>query len=426
MVVRIGYLVSQYPTVSHTFVLREITSLRRAGFDIYAISVRNPDRPVEAMAPEEAEEARLTQSIMALSKISILSILFTELLRRPAALARGLRAALGASRGAPMAVLHYFAYFLEAVIAGHLFLRAGVEHFHSHFASTVGWLVTRMFPLEMSVTLHGSAEFIEPETFHLREKIEASRFVVGISHFGVSQMMLATNYREWSKIELARLGVDVSVYRPRRTVRRDGVFRIVTVGRLAEAKGLPLLVEAVAELIGRGIRLHLDIVGDGPLRPVITERAAELGITEALTLHGMQPADRVRDFYAQADVCVLASFLEGIPVVLMEAMALGTPVIATRVTGCPELVESGVNGLLCTPGDVASLVEALERLAREPELRARFSRAGRATIEGHYNLAKNVDALAKIFRKRLGGTDGAEPPLRNEAEPGLPSTLARI
>jgi glycosyltransferase involved in cell wall biosynthesis len=320
-----------------------------------------------------------------------------------------------ASRGAPVSILSYFAYFLEAVIAGHLFLAAGVGHFHCHFASTVGWIVTRMFPMRMSVTLHGSAEFIEPETFHLREKIEASHFVVGISHFGVSQMMLATDYREWSKIELVRLGVDVSIYQPRRAVRRDGVFRILTVGRLAEAKGLPLLLEAVAELIRRGIALHLDLVGDGPLRPVITRRAAELRITEALTLHGMQPADRVRDFYAQADVCVLASFLEGIPVVLMEAMALGTPVIATRVTGCPELVESSVNGFLCTPGDVKSLTEALEQLARDPELRRRFSRAGRVTVEEKYNLAKNVDALANIFRKRLSGFDTVEPTSEDEA-----------
>jgi glycosyltransferase involved in cell wall biosynthesis len=400
---RLGYLVSQYPTASHTFILREITSLRLAGFDIYTLSIRNPDRPLDAMSAEEAGEARRTQAIMALSKMRILSILFFELLRRPAALCKGFGTGLRASRGAPVSVLLYLAYFVEAVVAGHLFLRAGVDHFHSHFASSVGWIITRMFPLTMSVTLHGSAEFIEPETFHLREKIEASRFVVGISHFGVSQMMLATSYREWRKIELVRLGVDVAVYRVERTLRRDGVFRIVTVGRLAEAKGLPLLLEAVAQLIDRGIRLHLDIVGDGPLRPVIAQRAAELGIAAALTMHGMQPADRVRDFYRQADVCVLASFLEGIPVVLMEAMALGTPTIATRVTGCPELIESGTNGLLCTPGDVASLTEALERLAHDPQLRERFSLAGRATIQERYNLATNVEALANIFRKRLTG-----------------------
>lgn len=407
--VRIGYLVSQYPTVSHTFVLREITSLRRVGFDIYTISIRKPDRSVDAMTQEESAEADRTHAIMALSKVTIARILLAEFLRRPLPLCRGLGTALRATRGAPVAVFLYFAYFVEAVIAGHLFLRAGVRHFHTHFASTVGWIITRMFPLTMSATLHGSAEFIEPETFRLREKIEASRFVIAISYFGVSQMMLASSYGQWSKIELARLGVDVNIYRPERMPRSDGVFRIVTVGRLVEAKGLPLLLEAVARLIRRGIRLHLDIIGDGPLRPEIERCALELGINEAITLHGMQPADRVRDYYRQADVCVLASFLEGIPVVLMEAMALGTPAIATRVTGCPEIIESGINGLLCTPGDVESLTKALERLARDPDLRQRFSEAGRATIEAHYDLARNAEALADIFRARLTGFDSAEP-----------------
>ncbi len=118
-------------------------------------------------------------------------------------------------------------------------------------------------------------------------------------------------------------------------------------------------------------------------------------------------------------MCVLASFLEGIPVVLMEAMALGTPVIATRVTGCPELIESGINGLLCTPGDVKSLTDALERLACDPELRRVFSKAGRATIEQDYNLAKNVEALASIFRKRLGGFDVPNATPEEQAEPEL-------
>ena len=398
----LGYLVSQYPTITHTYVLREIRGLRDTGCDVFTVSVRPPDRSPEQMTALEKEEAARTHTILSLSRTAILGMHARTLLTRPAGYFRGLSTALRAGAAAPKAILHSLAYFAEAVVAGALFQQAGVRHFHVHFSSTVGWLVTRIFPLEMSVTFHGSAEFFEPRTFRLREKIAASAFVRGISSYGAGQMMLAVPWEQWPKIELVRLGVDVTAYQPTYPKQSGAVTEILFVGSLFAVKGLPILLDAMRRLLDGGASARLRLVGDGPERASLAAYAKSLGIERDVIFEGPMDQERTREAYAHADLVVLSSFAEGIPVVLMEAMAMGVPVVAPWVGGVPELVAGGHNGLLFPAGDREALAAALACLVASPADRARMGAAARATILEEYNLARNVTALAGVFRKWLG------------------------
>ena len=399
----IAYLVSQYPAINHTFILREIRRLRQDGFTIRVISVRPPDRPAAQMTIEEQEELTYTRAILGEPLRKAAASLVATLLSNPFGFLRGLGLAVRLGRGEPGRTLAHFVYFVEAVIAGRRMMQAGYSHFHVHFSSTVGLLVTAVFPLTMSITFHGPDEFTDPEGFHLARKVSACAFACAISHFARSQVMRFSAPSQWSKIEISRLGVDTALYTPRPHRDSPDVFELICVGRLAPVKAQHVLLGALAHLAREGYRVLLRLVGDGPDRSSLEARAAELGIQASVVFEGWRNQDSVRTLYTQADVFVLASFAEGIPVVLMEAMAMEIPCVATWVAGIPELIADGVQGLLVAPSDEEGLARAIARLLDEPELRRRLGRAGRERVLEQYDLDTNFSRLAGIFRRRLAG-----------------------
>jgi glycosyltransferase involved in cell wall biosynthesis len=404
---RIAYLVSRYPAFNHTFVLREVRRLRALGFDVRVASVSAADRAAEAMTMEEREEAKATFHIKPLGLAGTAASHARVLARHPARYARALVAALTlAGLDAPRA-LRYVLYFAEAIVFAEWMEREGLGHFHTHFSSTVGLIAARAFPLEMSITMHGPGEFDEPTAFHLAEKVAAARFVVAISNYGRSQLMLRSNPEHWEKIHVARLGIDPAVFEPRPFRVHPSPFEIVCVGRLAPVKAQLVLVDAVARLVERGDDVRLRLVGDGPDRERLEREVAARGLAGTVVFEGWQNQDRVREIYRGADAFALASFAEGVPVVLMEAMATEIPCVATRITGVPELIENGVDGLLVAPADSAELALALARLVDDPELRLRLGRAGRRRVIEQYDLDANVDRLAELFRETVPRT-GAE------------------
>jgi len=399
--VKIAFLVSQYPTINHTFILREIRRLRSQGFDIPVVSIRPPDRPLERMQPEEREEASRTASILGASWGKILAAHLATLFRRPAGYLRGVAAALRMGRFHPAETLRHLLYLGEAVVAGHWMMAKGVTHFHTHFSSTVGLLAVRVFPLTMSMTIHGSGEFNDPIGFALAAKVAASRFVCAISSFGRSQLMKSCDPADWSKIEVSLLGVDAAAFRPRPFCESPDVFEILWVGSLTPARGQRLLVNAAGELLRQGRRLRLHLVGDGEDRAALEAHAAALGLHDAVVFHGWLNQDQVRSLYERADLFALASFAEGIPVVLMEAMAMEIPCVATYIAGIPELIRDGESGLLVHASDAAALAAAIARLMDQPELRRQLGKAGREKVLADFDLARNMAKLAGIFRRRL-------------------------
>ena len=400
---KLGYLISQYPAVNHTFILREVSALRREGLDPCTVSIHRSDRPIESLSAEEADEYRRTFCVLDSGLAHWVGANLRTLLRRPMAYARGLVYAWRLTRGRPKLVVTYSAYFIEAVVAGDYLERHGVTLVHTHFSSTVVLILARIFPVRYSLTLHGPAEFSDVVGFHIREKVAAATFVATISHYGASQVMAACDVAHWHKIRMLRLGVDPQAFSPRTSSARrgDDPFRLIFVGRLAAVKAQHMLVEAVALLRARGRKVQLTLVGEGPARPALEKLIGERGLSEEVHLSGACNHDRVADFYRNSDAFVLASFAEGLPVVLMEAMAIELPCVATWIAGIPELINNGVDGLLVPPAEPVALADAVERLIEEPELRTRIGAAARAKIMSSYDLGRNTEALAKTFRNFL-------------------------
>jgi glycosyltransferase involved in cell wall biosynthesis len=400
---RIAYLISKYPAVSHTFILREVLGLRERGIRIEVASI-NAGPPPARLTQVEAAEAASTFYIKAQSFAGALRSIVWLLMRRPAALLRGLRAALTLSAPDPARMLLSLLYLAEAAILSRWIQQRALSHLHVHFASqaaTVALLTTYLAPVTLSISVHGPDEFYDVPGSFLSAKVARARFLVCISYFAQSQMMKVSPGRDWHKFEISRLGVDTAHFAPRPARLTPLVFEILCVGRLVETKGQQILIEAVAGLVRSGRPVHLTLVGGGPDRAGLEELVSDLGLKDNIRFTGAINQDHIQTFYAAADIFALASFAEGIPVVLMEAMAMEIPCVATGINGIPELIRDGVDGLLVFPSDVDGLAAAIARLIDEPELRLALGVAGRARIQQSYELSKSTDRLAAVFRSRL-------------------------
>jgi glycosyltransferase involved in cell wall biosynthesis len=277
-----------------------------------------------------------------------------------------------------------------------------LTHLHVHFATpaaSVAVIATKIAPITMSMTVHGPDEFYDVTVYSLAAKVAASKFVVCISFFAQSQMMKVAT--DWTKFEIGRLGVDSAHFAASGPKAVDGPFRILCVGRLVGAKGQRILIEAVELLQQQGRTVELDLVGDGPDREALEAFVHTRGIGGAIRFAGSIGQDRIRDFYRAADCFAMASFAEGIPVVLMEAMSMEIPVVATGINGIPELIQDGVDGLLVPPSDVAGMAAAIARLIDDAPLRERLGKAGRIKVEAEYALSASADRLLDIFTRRL-------------------------
>jgi len=405
---KLGYLVSQYPAVNHTFVLREVLALRELGFDISVVSIRQCDRPAESLSTDEAAESRRVYSVLGAGALQIFATNLRVLLRRPWGYLRGLGYAWKLTRGTPRLLLAYSAYFAEAVVAGDYFERNGVLSVHTHFSSTVALIMARVYPIKYSLTVHGPGEFADGVGFHLSEKVAGATFVATISHYGSSQVMIACDPKYWRKIHTLRLGVDTVAFPPRapRSRSSSDAFKLVFVGRLAPVKAQQILIEALAILRDRGRNAALTLVGEGPSRAALEALVQERHLSANVELVGACNHDRIADFYRDCDAFALASFAEGVPVVMMEAMAMEVPCIATWITGIPELVDAGVDGLLVPPADPTALADAVEQLMDNPDLAASLGAAGRVKVLSKYHLTKNTQELAKVFRGYLPAAPG--------------------
>jgi colanic acid/amylovoran biosynthesis glycosyltransferase len=417
---KLGYLVGQYPALSHTYILREVLALRRYGIDVRVVSVRECDRPMTALSADEVQEAQRSFSVIGGGPLHALLANSRVLWRHPIGYLRGLLYAWTLSRGTPRLLVMYSLYFLEAVVAGDYFERQGVTNIHTHFSSTVLLILARIFRVRYSLTVHGSGEFVDVVGFHLAEKVARATFVATVGQYGMSQVMNASNPAHWHKVVVLPLGVDVDAFRPRRALQRDlnEPFRLLSVGRLSAPKGHPILIEAVVLLRGRGRNVRLTLVGEGPERATLEQLIARDDLGDCVRLAGACNHDRLADHYESSDAFVLASFLEGVPVVLMEAMAMELPCVATWITGIPEIIEKDVEGLLVPPASASAIADAVERLMDDPEQARRLGAAARRKVLAKYDLERNVQRLAEEFRVRLAASTGVQRSAPDLESPG--------
>ncbi len=400
---KVLYLVGQFPAINHSYLLAEVRHLRSLGLEVPVVSVSGPDRPLEKLSPLERKEAARTYCVKAVPAAQAAILNLGEFLRHPLRYLRGLIFALGLAGGSPTRLAYYLAYFAEAILVGRRMRQCRVSHVHASFSATVALLVARTFPVTMSFAVYGFGELHDPVGTRLAERIKGALFVRSINRHGRGQLMLSCPRSEWSKLIYVPLGIDASEFAPGPPRTVSSPPRLLCVGRLAPEKGQALLLEAIAALSAEGRPVCLQLVGDGPDRAWLERRAAELGIASNVEFAGWVDQDRLMAMYSKADLFVLPSLAEGIPMVLMEAMAMQIPCVAPRITGIPELIEHGVDGMLFAVADVEDLKEKIRDLLESPELSAQIGRQARARVLRDYDMARNTERFAAALVKLVGG-----------------------
>jgi colanic acid/amylovoran biosynthesis glycosyltransferase len=393
---RLAYLVSRYPAVSHTFILREVLALRRLGATVAVASVNEPDRPAERMTPDERAEARAAYCLKRDGLAGVWRAARHCVVRHPRGCLRALLKSLTLGRG--LRRLYALAYCAEAMMIVRWMQVCGLQHLHVHFATAganVGLLAREIAPIGLSLTVHGPDEFDDVRGQHLAAKLRAADLVVCISQFARSQLMRLSDYPQWRKLHVCRLGVAIPA--ELRARLPGATARLLCVGRLAPAKGQHVLLDACARLRDEGRAFSLTLVGQGEDGPSLRERVRTLELQDCVQFVGALNEAEVRAALAQADAFVLPSLAEGIPVVLMEAMAAGVPCISCPVNGIPELIADGGNGLLAPPGDAEALARRIGALLDDPLAGARFVVAGRQRLRDAFDLEQNVARLAALF-----------------------------
>lgn len=398
---RIAYLVSEYPKASHTFIQREIAGLRTLGADITTFTIRRTGSE-HHIGPEEEAAARETFAVLdaARNPLRLAAAHLRRIVVDPRAWVRALTLAARTPGPGFAGLLWQMFYFAEAGVLADRLRAVGAARLHVHFgnaACTVGMIAARMAGLPFSYTLHGPSELFEPRANRLADKVAAASFVACISWFARSQAMLFADPAHWPKLKIIHCGVDPARYDRLKPMRDAAPATLLFVGRLAAVKGLPVLFDALAMLHARGVAARLILVGDGPERAQLERAVTDKGLGQAVAFAGHRSQEAVAESLAAADVFVLPSFAEGVPVVLMEALASRTAVVATRVAGVPELVEDGVSGLLTAPGDAAGLADALAALIADPERRRRMGEAGRAKVVAEHDAAAEARRLLALF-----------------------------
>ncbi|KIC41623.1 hypothetical protein RA27_10355 [Ruegeria sp. ANG-R] len=404
---RIAYLTGIYPLGSLTFIQREVEALRELGADVRTVSCRSVSPDDFAGVPEQ-EAARETHYLLraARNPADFIAAQWAAL-RAPRRYLRAFRRAMKMRNPGLKSLFIHLAYLLEATMMAQFVRRKGIDHIHCHFAKNgplVAMLTRDLTDVPYSFTLHGPSDLYDPEGVRLGAKAAEASFVATISHYARSQLMLFSDPEHWDRFRIIHCGVNPALYSRPRVRRDDKEIRLIFVGRLAPVKGLRVLFRALNPLFTKYPDLRLTVVGDGPDRPRLEADAAQFG--DRISFTGYLPQQEVAQKLSQSDICVLPSFAEGVPVILMEAMASGLPVVATQVAGVGELVTHGQNGYLARPGDPEDLRIYIEALVDSADLRARMGAAGREVVKSDFIVADESARLVRLF------ADGPGPDVR--------------
>ena len=395
---KIAYLMNQHPYLSCTFIRREIRALEKLGIDVARFSIRHPE--IELVDDADKEEFKKTRFILGVGPLGLILSTLSVAVTRPRRFTGAMRLLLKLVWTSAQ-VVRRLAYLAEACVLLRWLSTENVALVHAHFGSnstTVAMLCNALGGPPYSFTVHGPREFTEPLQIALPEKIRRAAMVVAISSFARSQLFWWSEYEHWPKIHEIHCCVDNCFLNlPRRPIAKQ--LRFVCVGRLSEHKGQLLLVEAAARLATEGFRFKLVFVGDGPLRNTIESQSARLGLEETIEITGWASGTEVREQMLASRVMVLPSFAEGLPVVIMEALVLGRPVISTYVAGIPELVIPGVCGWLVTAGCIDSLTNSMREALQTPSDRLEaMGAAGAARVHERHNLAIEAPKLKQLFK----------------------------
>jgi colanic acid/amylovoran biosynthesis glycosyltransferase len=435
---RVAYVMSRFPKLTETFVLYELLALRASGIDVDIhplLRARNTAAHPEAAsllrkilelfrAPNRAavmhpEALRLLDHVHVRPLLSGRTLVenAATALARPRRYFGALLTLIRANAGSANFLLGGLAIFPKTVCMALDMERSGVEHVHAHFANhpaAAAFVIHRLTGIPYSFTAHGAD--LQVDQHMLREKVAESAFTVTISEYNKRFIVEHCGPGSGDKVRVIRCGVDPETFGTARAAPRGDGFRVLCIGTLYPVKGHRFLLEACLELHRAGVAFECHLVGDGPDRAALERLARQLGLANQIVFCGSLPRDDVAREIASADVLTVPSVLtpegrrEGIPVACMEGLAGGIPVVASAISGIPELIEDGVNGLLVPPGDPGALAAALLRLHADPALKEHLARAGRRTAsetcDVHRNAAKLLEAMREAHARRSSESSG--------------------
>jgi glycosyltransferase involved in cell wall biosynthesis len=396
---KVAYVMSRFPKISETFVLYEMLAMQKAGVEVELFPLlherRGPRHP-EAVAMERRAH------FFPFLSWRIVAANIRRLIADPRRYLAVWREVLSGTAGSLNFFCGALAFLPKCLCLAERMERLGVQHVHAHFANhpaLAALIVHRLTGIPFSFTAHGSDLHVDRRM--LRQKVSAAAFVVTVSAYNRELIVQECGEEVRPRVHVIHCGPQPAFARASEAPPRapDGHLRIACIASLEEVKGHRFLLEACRLLAADGVRFRCDLVGGGPLRASIEQRVVSLGLSDRVVVHGPRPGPEVARVLREADVVALASYptrsgkREGIPVALMEAMALGLPVVASGLSGIPELVEHERTGLLVNPGDPWSLADALRRLADDPCLRARLGTAARERVAERFDLERGVSRL---------------------------------
>jgi colanic acid/amylovoran biosynthesis glycosyltransferase len=401
----LAYVMTHYPRVALTFIAGEVDEIERRGGRIVPI-VMNVPAPAD-LSTEKARERWRRSLYLKSSPLRIVGAMLATAAAHPLKMARLVITAMKSARWDLGLVARRLAHLSDAALAARHCREQRIGHLHAQFGqapATIAWFACEILNFgrgaacTWSFTIHGFQDFVDESVSRLDLKAASARFVICVSDFTRSQLCRVSDPRYWDRFLVVRCGIDLAAFplRPPRPMR--AVPRILVVGRLSPEKGHDILLEAVRKLTDEGIIVEVEIIGDGPLGDAIRHQEVALGLEGRVIYAGELLPDEVSRRLADADLFCLPSFAEGLPISIMEAMAVGVPVVTTWIGGIPELAVNEVTAMTVPPGNSETLSIAIKRLVGDPTLRDQLARGGRAAVERMHSREANAGQLADKFR----------------------------
>lgn len=401
---KIAYLINSYPYVSLTFVRREIHALEQLGHTVARLAIRTPDH--DMVDDLDKKEMERTHHVLSQGKGKLILSALTEMVRNPLKFGAALKGAVKMGTSSKRGLLHHFIYLLEACHVKQWLTDHEVEHLHVHFgtnSATVARLVYLLGGLQYSFTIHGPEEWDDQSSLSLEEKMKDASAVVGISHYTIAQMRRRLPVEHWDKLNLIHCTIEAEGFENPKPIPTDSKLLVCT-ARLSPQKGQVTLLEAARLLKQRGREFQLAVLGGGEMQDLLQNWIEKEGLQDCVKLHGWVSGGVVRDHLDRARALVLPSYAEGLPVAIMESLAMKRPVITTYVAGIPELVKENVNGWLVPPCDVEALANAMEEvLDATPEQLEAKGADGRARTLAEHTPTTEAVKLEAMFSNIIRG-----------------------
>lgn len=397
---RIAYFTSYYPRASDTFIRSEVKELRLMGFEVFTFSVRKPDQS-HLVSNDILEEYKSTHYLLD-SYISLFASFFHTLIRHPLKFLQTLPLCFQSCSPGLKAQIWQLAYLIEASYLARMLKKNKIDHIHNHIgeaSATVAMLASKLSGIPFSQTIHGPGIFYHPQRWALSEKINHSAFTRCISQYCRSQCMAFSQSPDWKKLHVVHCGIDKAfISTPLLPISKNP--KLLVIGRLEAIKGHHMLLDAATKLLSDNVPFELVFIGDGPLRSEMEQIINERKLQKYVKLLGWVGTSEVKREIESSKALVSASFNEGLPIVLMEALALGRPVISPCISGIPELVINDINGYLYPVGSLSDLTEVIKKvLNSEVKVLEEMGKRGAQKVNTEFNIEIEMKKLATLFEE---------------------------